>query len=111
MPLSRRHSITSGYGLRRVFQYTTSGLNTNATSAMQPNSTKIRCPYSRTIFSKPVSATVDVISPMMPKGAKRMMPRTMLDTAAAQSPMISWVALPALRSGKPKANDHAKIPM
>ncbi|MNC73986.1 hypothetical protein D3C75_1252740 [compost metagenome] len=43
MPLSRRHSSTSGNGLRRIFQNTISGLTTRATNSMQPISTASKC--------------------------------------------------------------------
>ncbi|MNI69433.1 hypothetical protein D3C73_1251780 [compost metagenome] len=43
IPLSRRHMITSGNGLRRSFQNTISGFMTSATNTMQPSSTASRC--------------------------------------------------------------------
>ena len=110
-PDSRRQRKTSGYGLQCRYRKTMNGETTNAMKSMVPTSRASSLPYW-VKMDRPLFTTLVYTRPMMPKGARLMIQRTIWDTASAVLARKTLVlSAPYFFIARPNRQAQNRMPM
>ena len=110
-PDSRRQRNTSGYGLQCRYTKMIKGETTSAIKSMVPTSRSSSLPYW-VKMDRPLLDTLVYTRPMMPKGARLMIQRTIWETASAVFARNSLVlSAPYFFMARPNRQAQNRMPM